>query len=616
MSNPPLSNLSVYRAISGVLRTKYRTKILLIAFMGTHLPLLALVLYFVRQPSSASGPEPHVVIAAAAILFGGAVLTLILLSALLEPLLITARSLRLYAQDGTLPSLPTEFTDEAGTLMADAQGAVLQVHANISQLRDLDQVTFLPTRKTFMRTLGQDDQFVSGFALCAMKITNYDKIAAAFGQSAVNSVIVAIAGRLREILGSPALLSRIGSNTFIFTLHLDQDGLDLGARIEEIRLCLERELILSGLSLRPEVDAGVSLHKDGPLDPELLINQAISAMAGSQFDSPVHTNFFSAKQNELARDAFLMERDIRIAIEQEQFTVHYQPIVDTAAGRVVGAEALVRWTHPVRGMVPPVAFIPIAEAAGLMDAIGMRVLQQVCRQLGRWAGTPLQEIKVAINLSARQFLNPDAVLQIREALEANHVSPRNLEIELTETTVIQDTERTLAILQVLRQMGITIAIDDFGTGYSGLSYLKTLPFDRLKIDREFIQNVDQTVTSKAICKSLIELASGLGIEVLAEGTETAEEVVMMRSLGCGLYQGYHFARPLPAELFSDSVQRIEEKLALSCVRSRTAVIEGHTGTAKSAPSETVVPLRLESRHSDSTKSRETVSELPLHLLQV
>jgi EAL domain-containing protein (putative c-di-GMP-specific phosphodiesterase class I) len=196
-----------------------------------------------------------------------------------------------------------------------------------------------------------------------------------------------------------------------------------------------------------------------------------------------------------------------------------------------------------------------------MDAIGMRVLQQVCRQLGQWAGTSLDVIKVSINLSARQFLNPGAVQQIREALDANQVSPLNLEIELTETTVIQDTPRTLLILQLLREMGITIAIDDFGTGYSGLSYLKTLPFDRLKIDREFIQNVDQTVTSMAICKSLIELASGLGIEVLAEGAETAAEVGMMRSLGCGLYQGYHFARPLPPEKFLEAVQIIEASLA-------------------------------------------------------
>jgi predicted signal transduction protein with EAL and GGDEF domain len=555
-----MNKLWLYRVISSFLRVKYRNKILLIAFAGTQIPLLALTLYYMRLTAPSGGLDPRVLCVAIAATFGGTLLTLVLLNSLLQPIFLTAGSLKRYAQEGILPQLPTHYTDEAGTLMADAQHAVLKLEASLRQLTDFDQVTALPTRHTFKRILAADVTPDSRFALCALGVSNYDKIAAAFGQDSVNSVMVSIADRFRDLLEEDAPLAHVGSNTFIFTLNLNQEKKQLATRIESIRLEVEKQLVLPGLNLHPEITAGISLYTGGPFDAERLINEAISAMADSRIETAIHTSFFSPKQNEHARDVFLLERDLRVAIEEEQFSVHYQPIVDTSIGRVVGAEALVRWAHPERGMVPPVLFIPIAEASGLMDAIGMRVLQQVCRQLGQWAGTPLSIIKVSINLSARQFLNPDAIDQIRAALEANGVSPHNLEIELTETTVIQDTQRTLLILQELRKMGITIAIDDFGTGYSGLSYLKTLPFDRLKIDREFIQNVDQTTTSKAICKSLIELASGLGIEVLAEGTETAAEVGMMRSLGCGLYQGYHFARPLPADKFSDAVQVIEASL--------------------------------------------------------
>jgi predicted signal transduction protein with EAL and GGDEF domain len=552
-----MHRLRLYKAVSGLLRIQYRNKILLVAFAGGQIPLLALILYFARDVSPTGNMDLKTLGIVIIATLSGTAISLVLLNYLLQPIFLTARSLSLYAQDGVLPQLPVQFTDEAGTLMADTQRAILKLDASLRQLTDFDHVTSLPTRHTFMRLLSTDIQVEAGLALCAINVNNYDKIAAAFGQSAVNSVMVAIAGRLRGLLGDEVPLSRVGSSTFIFTLELYQGEMQLASRIEYIRLAVERELVLPGFSLRPEMNAGVTLHTGGLLDAERLINEAVSALVDTHFESAIHTNFFSSAQNEQARDVFLLERDLRFAIEQDQFTVHYQPIVDLHLGRVVGAEALVRWTHPQRGMVSPAAFIPIAEASGLMDAIGMSVLKQVCRQLGQWAGTPLDHIKVSINLSARQFLNPDAVSQIQDALAANHVSPTNLEIELTETTVIQDTGRTVLILQMLRKMGITIAIDDFGTGYSGLSYLKTLPFDRLKIDREFIQNVDKTVTSMAICKSLIELASGLGIEVLAEGTETASEVGMMHSLGCNLYQGFHFSRPLSAEKFLDAVTTIE-----------------------------------------------------------
>ncbi len=557
-----MHNLLLYRAISKILNISYRSKLLLVTFLGTQAPLLVFACYVARRTSPTGAIEFRALVISITLTVLGSLFTLVILHHLLRPILLTASSLKRYAQDGVLPELPTEFTDEAGTLMSETQQTVLKLDAGLRRLTDFDQVTGLPTRKAFMDILNEGNFAGQSFALCAIQLCNFSRFASAFGQSSAYSALGALAKRFKAILGEGVPLSRAAFNTFVFAINLAEDRDQLGSHIEAIRLAAEAELFLPefSLSLRPEMNAGVSIHREGPFDAELLINQAIAAAGGTYIESATHTSFFSPVQNEQDRDVFLLERDIRIALEAEQFSVHYQPIVDTSLGKVVGAEALVRWHHPQRGMVSPMTFIPVAEASGLMDAIGMRVLQQVCRQLGAWAGTSLQDVKVSINLSARQFLNPDAISQIVDALAANQVSPRNLEIELTETTVIQDTQRTLAILRVLREMGITIAIDDFGTGYSGLSYLKTLPFDRLKIDREFIQNVDQTITSKAICKSLIELASGLGIEVLAEGTETAAEVGMMRSLGCGLYQGYHLAVPFPRNNFSSR----------SCLLNRTS----------------------------------------------
>jgi predicted signal transduction protein with EAL and GGDEF domain len=556
-----MEKLRLYRVISSLLKIKYRNKLILLILAGMYLPRIVLF-FVVRHAFTTSGALHSTVVATTVVVtFMGAFLVLTFVDSLLQPIYLTARSLKDYAQNGTLPQMPTNFPDEAGTLMAETQKALVQLDANLRHLTDFDQVTALPTRQTFTRILAADLTADSRIAICALGVSNYDKIAAAFGQHSVNSVIVSIAAHIRELLGHQVPLSHLGSHTFLFVLDLDESKPKLATRIETIRLEVEKKIILPGVDLHPEMEAGVSLYTGGPLDAERLINEAVSAMSGIHNESDTHTNFFSPKQNAHARDILLIERDLRIAIDQEQFSINYQPIVDTLIGKVVGAEALVRWTHPGRGMVSPALFIPIAEKCGLMDAIGMRVLQQVCAQLGHWSGTPLSNVKVSINLSARQFLNPQAVSQIREALIVNGVSPRNLEIELTETTVIQDTQRTLLILQELRRIGITIAIDDFGTGYSGLSYLKTLPFDRLKIDREFIQDVDQAATSQAICKSLIQLASGLGIEVLAEGTETAAEVAIMRSLGCGLFQGYHFARPVSADKFADAVHVIEASLS-------------------------------------------------------
>jgi EAL domain-containing protein (putative c-di-GMP-specific phosphodiesterase class I) len=242
--------------------------------------------------------------------------------------------------------------------------------------------------------------------------------------------------------------------------------------------------------------------------------------------------------------------------------LHFQPVVDVAAGAVVGAEALLRWRHPDRGLVSPAEFIPVLEEAGMMDEVGLWVLNTACRQARSWQDQGLPGLKMAVNLSARQFHDPKLNNSIIGALKHYGLAPAQLELELTETATMEDTVLTKQLFGELRDLGVSVAIDDFGTGYSSLSYLKNLPFSKLKIDREFVAEVHQRRDSHAICAALVELARGLEIQILAEGVETQNEANALRHLGCSMFQGYFFARPLASE---DFVRTVTDPTWLSAI---------------------------------------------------
>jgi EAL domain-containing protein (putative c-di-GMP-specific phosphodiesterase class I) len=252
---------------------------------------------------------------------------------------------------------------------------------------------------------------------------------------------------------------------------------------------------------------------------------------------------------EEARAAFGLEQDLASALVENQLHMVFQPVVDLSAGRLLGAEALLRWTHPTRGEISPAEFIPIAEANGLSDRFGLWVLNAACGAAKRWQDSGLGALKMAVNLSARQLLDPDLFDKITRTLARHRLSPSMLELELTETAAMGDPDAAARLFGRLREAGVSIAIDDFGSGYSSLSYLKKLPFDKLKIDREFVTDVDSKRESQAICKALIELGRGFDLKVLAEGVETKGEVNTLRRFGCSLFQGFYFSRPLSEEAF-------------------------------------------------------------------
>jgi EAL domain-containing protein (putative c-di-GMP-specific phosphodiesterase class I) len=295
----------------------------------------------------------------------------------------------------------------------------------------------------------------------------------------------------------------------------------------------------------PEISGAVTLAPADGNDSVLLIDNLQTALSRASSARPLAPAFFSPSTRALRRERFMLEHELRRAVAEEQLLLHYQPVVDLAVGRVVGAEALVRWRHPERGLVPPGHFIPLAESSALIDEIGLWVLRTACAEARGWQRGGLPQVKVAVNLSVRQLHDRRLVREVADALAASGLRPGCLELELTETAAMEDGRRTLQAFSELRELGVKLAIDDFGAGYSNLTYLRNLPFDRLKIDREFVSGVADHRTSRAICRALIALASGLGIEVLGEGVETLDELRTLQSEGCTVFQGFFFARPLP-----------------------------------------------------------------------
>jgi EAL domain-containing protein (putative c-di-GMP-specific phosphodiesterase class I) len=262
---------------------------------------------------------------------------------------------------------------------------------------------------------------------------------------------------------------------------------------------------------------------------------------------------FSSEIAQAAKERFGLEQNLRHAIGRDELLLHFQPVVDLAATKVVGAEALLRWRHPERGLVPPAEFIPIIEESGMMEEFGMWVLNAACREARLWELAGLTGLKMAVNVSARQLRQDRLVRMLIHTLDRYGLDPAALELELTESAALVDDVETRDLLAELRAMGISLAIDDFGAGYSSLSNLRKLPFNKLKIDREFVAGVDADRDNHAICGALVELARGLEITVLAEGAETLQEVESLQGLGCSMFQGYFFSRPLPAADFARTV---------------------------------------------------------------
>jgi len=328
------------------------------------------------------------------------------------------------------------------------------------------------------------------------------------------------------------------------------EGREVAVRFaEELLGLLQRPLHLSGIEVTASASLGIALPTERDQRPEDLLRDALTAMHRAKEDGSTPFELFDPKMNEHAMERLQLEADLFQAIKRNEFLLHYQPIIDFRTGRIAAFEALVRWQHPERGLVRPDMFVPIAEDTGLIVPMGNWVLNEACRQMQAWRERypASREVSVAVNLSARQLESEGLVDEVAGALDRTRLDPSGLDLEMTESSVMARTRENTQTLQALRDLGIKLLIDDFGTGYSSLAHLQSFPLDCLKIDRSFVMGMEYEDGKAEIVRTVLALAQTLGLEVVAEGIETAEALQMLRALECEHGQGYFFSSPLDGE---------------------------------------------------------------------
>jgi diguanylate cyclase (GGDEF) domain len=394
------------------------------------------------------------------------------------------------------------------------------------------------------------------FAVIFLDLDRFKFINDSFGHPVGDRYLVTVATRLYRCLRAIDTCARMGGDEFVILLD-DIASVDQVISVaERILQQLDRPLEVSGHLLHSSASMGIVFGSAEYNDPAEVLRDADIAMYRAKAAGKSRYVVFQPAMREAAQARLALEHDLRRAVTLREFVVYYQPIVNIHSGKLIGFEALVRWQHPVHGLLSPAAFLNIAEEIGLGTAIGWQVVELVCQQLAEWRQTlSANDLSIHVNLSARQFMVPDLYARLVQVLEQYNIPPQSIKLELTENTLMEYSQEAAAVLAQLRNYGIQIVLDDFGVGYSSLSYLIQLPIDQIKIDRNFIIQIDQNHHSQAIVNAIVNLARGLHLEVVAEGLETVEQVERMRMVGCDYGQGYLLGQPLPTEEASQFLQR-------------------------------------------------------------
>lgn len=427
-----------------------------------------------------------------------------------------------------------------------------------------DSLTGLPNRALFLDrlklALARLSRHDTSVGVLFMDLDDFKVVNDSLGHECGDRLLVAVGQRLQDTMRAEDTVARLGGDEFTVLLENISSASGAIRAAERVIDALRAPFVLDGNELFVTASVGIALGTSEKDEPQKLLRDADVAMYQAKRSGKASYAVFEANMGAGARARLDLYGDLRGAVKRGEFTVFYQPkvaFVGVEEMQVAGMEALLRWQHPRRGLISPAEFVPLAEETGLIVPIGRWVLEQACHQARQWQQRFIGEpaLTVCVNLSAREFKQPALEKVVAEILQNTGLNPAGLVLEVTESSMMEDTESAIGVLHRLKDLGVQLAIDDFGTGYSSLSYLKRLPIDILKIDKSFVDGVAQEAEDAAIIKAVLTLAQTMGLRVVAEGVESADQLKRLRQLGCEMAQGYHFARPLPGESACELLQR-------------------------------------------------------------
>ena len=429
------------------------------------------------------------------------------------------------------------------------------------QLRHLathDSLTGLPNRvlldDRLQQAIAHADRDLRSFAVLICDLDRFKLINDSLGHRAGDELLQEVARRLLTVVRTADTVARFGGDEFVLIGTSTGDAEDAAALAVRVMDVLQAPVRIAAIDIHTSPSIGIAMYPDDGVTMQALLAHADAAMYSAKQHGRGNFRRYTPGMDAGTEERVQLESDLHNALTENQFQLYYQPKVDTRTGEVRSAEALIRWLHPTRGIVSPAEFIPLAEECGLIGAIGAWVIREACRQTRAWQIDGVPTLRVSVNLSASQFADSGLVDSIRIALDDAGLQARYLEVELTESAVMSDPEKSIAILEQLSAMGVLVSVDDFGTGYSSMSYLRRFPIDKLKIDRVFINEIVSRPEDASIVRAIVSLAHSLRLKVVAEGVETPAQLDFLKTAGCDEYQGYHFSRPLPAAEFEHLIR--------------------------------------------------------------
>jgi EAL domain-containing protein (putative c-di-GMP-specific phosphodiesterase class I) len=558
------------RALLAMPGLSFRTKAMILAALATSAPF-AVMAAFAVGPARLAGQWPELTFLALAL--AASLLALLTLRSLLSAIEAVADAAR------------------ANAVLAGADGAAGRADAILSALGDMRHVagrletvrhrlanrhpvTGVATREPLLAAIARDvaREDRAAAMLGVIRLAQFERLAA-IDRAGADAALRAFAQKLTQALGGARPLAQVDRDAFA-VWFCDASGPKGAAEaLRALAAELGRPIAEGDLKLTPDVRVGAAIFPDDGIDGPTLLARGLAAVGKAERMSAGRIAYYSDESSAGAEARHAMEQALRQAIFRRELALFYQPVIDLTAGRVVGAEALLRWRHPELGSIPPAQFLPVLEQSGLIDEVGRWVMDAACLDARTFEGLGLPGFRVGVNLSKRQFRDPALPSMVAETLRRHGLKPQRLELELTEASLMRDLKHTRETFEALAEIGVSIAIDDFGAGASSLGDLRELSFSKLKIDRAFVTDVASRQDSQAVCAALIELGRRRDIAVLAEGVETREEVEALRVLGCSLFQGFFFARPLPADKFIRKVADSDWLTLISATPARRDLAE-------------------------------------------